>query len=116
MRRPSRLRRGLRFRRLEIINGGLSIKFLSVAGGPMAAPFPTDRDGFGVHYYAAAVQAEHYRGKAVGLYEDRLRVSASISDADLVEAIDNLLGAEIAKAVGTKLGVSEGGSEESMAD
>ena len=30
---------------------------------------------------AAAVQAEHYRDKAVGLYEDRLSVSASISDA-----------------------------------
>ena len=65
---------------------------------------------------AAAVQAEHYRGKAVGLYEDRLRVSASISDADLVEAIDNLLGAEIAKAIGTKLGVSEERCEASMAD
>ncbi len=54
---------------------------------------------------SAAVQAEHYRGKAAGLYEERLSISASISDADLVKAIENLLGEEIAKAVGTKLGV-----------
>jgi hypothetical protein len=63
---------------------------------------------------AAAVQAEHYRGKAVGLYEDRFRVSASISDGELVQALDNLLGAEIANAIGTQLGVEEEGPEESM--
>jgi hypothetical protein len=56
---------------------------------------------------AAAVQAEHCRGKAVGLYEHRFRVSASISDAELVKAIDNLLGAEVAKALDTQLGVWE---------
>jgi hypothetical protein len=56
---------------------------------------------------AAAVQAEHYRGKAVGLYEDRLSVSASISDADLVKAIEHLLGEGLAQAIGTQLGVRE---------
>jgi hypothetical protein len=61
---------------------------------------------------AAAVQAEHYRGKAVGLYEDRLRVSASISDVELVKAIDNLLGAEIANAIVTQLAVEEEGRRE----
>ena len=65
---------------------------------------------------AAAVQAEHYRGKAVGLYEDRLSVSASISDADLVKAIENLLGEEITKAVGTKLGVRKEASKEPSDD
>jgi hypothetical protein len=56
---------------------------------------------------AAAVQAEHYRGKAVGLYEDRLNISASTSDADLIKAIEDLFGEEISKAIGTALGVSD---------
>ena len=60
---------------------------------------------------STAVQAEHHRGKAAGLYEDRFNISASISDADLVKAIENLLGKEIAKAIGTKLGVCEEGSK-----
>ena len=61
---------------------------------------------------AAAVQAEHYRGKAVGLYEDRLSVTASISDEDLVKAIEALMGQEIAKAIGTELGVWQEGPNE----
>lgn len=54
---------------------------------------------------SAAVQAEHYRGKAVGLYEDRLSLSASVSDEELLKTIEGLLGREIAQAIGVKLGV-----------
>jgi hypothetical protein len=42
------------------------------------------------------VQAEHHRGKAAGLYEDRLRVTGGPSDADLLKAIEALLGKEVA--------------------
>jgi hypothetical protein len=48
---------------------------------------------------SAAVQAEHYRGKAVGLYEDRLHLSASISDADLIGRIEELFGKALAQKV-----------------
>lgn len=54
---------------------------------------------------AAAVQAEHYRGKAAGLYEDRLRLSSGPSDAHLIKSIRALLGDEVAKAISVGLGV-----------
>src|SRR4029453_4546670 len=34
---------------------------------------------------AAAVQAEHYRGKAAGLYEDRLRLLSGPRDARMIK-------------------------------
>jgi hypothetical protein len=52
---------------------------------------------------AAAVQAEHYRGKAAGLYEDRLLLSSGPSDADLIKSIRALLGDEVAKAISVGL-------------
>jgi len=54
---------------------------------------------------AAAVQAEHYRGRAAGLYEDRLHLAVVPSDAELIKAIEELLGKETAKAISTALGM-----------
>ena len=56
---------------------------------------------------AAAVQAEHYRGKAVGLYEDRVRLSERISDAELIEAVKEFLGEEVAAQISAALGTQE---------
>ena len=56
---------------------------------------------------AAGVQAEHYRGKAAGLYEDRLRLTSGPSDAELVKAIEDLFGEETAAAIGAALGEPE---------
>jgi hypothetical protein len=57
---------------------------------------------------AAAVQAEHYRGKAAGHYEDRLRLTSGPSDGELLKAIEAALGKETAEALGAALGgVSE---------
>jgi hypothetical protein len=53
---------------------------------------------------AAAVQAEHHRGKAAGLYEDRLRITHAPSDEELLKAIEGLLGKETAEALGAALG------------
>ena len=53
---------------------------------------------------AAAVQAEHHRGRAAGLYEDRLRVTHAPSDEELLKAIEGLLGKETAEAIGAALG------------
>ena len=53
---------------------------------------------------SAAVQAEHYRGKAAGLYEDRLRLAVVPSDTELIKAIEKLLGKETAEAIGIALG------------
>lgn len=49
---------------------------------------------------SAAVQAEHYSGKIAGLYEDRLRLAVGPSDAELLKAIDDLLGKELTAALG----------------
>ncbi|MEM8574311.1 MAG: hypothetical protein AAGF48_06730 [Pseudomonadota bacterium] len=65
---------------------------------------------------SAAVQAEHYRGKAVGLYEDCLSLSANMSDADLLTAIEDLLGKEIARAIGLQLGVPTEATEVATED
>jgi len=59
---------------------------------------------------SAAVQAEHYRGKAAGLYEEQLLLTVSTSDAELVKAIEDLLGRETAEAIGTGLGLTEKGN------
>jgi hypothetical protein len=56
---------------------------------------------------AAGVQAEHYRGKAAGLYQDRVRLTLEPSDAELIEAIKELLGEETAEAISAALGFEE---------
>jgi hypothetical protein len=56
---------------------------------------------------SAAVQAEHHRGKAAGLYEDRLRLTSGPSDAELMKAIEDLFGKETAAAIGAALGEPE---------
>jgi hypothetical protein len=53
---------------------------------------------------SAGVQAEHYRGKAAGLYEDRLRLTLSTSDVELLKALEELLGKDTAEAIGAALG------------
>ena len=53
---------------------------------------------------SAAIQAEHYRGKAAGLYEDRLRLEVGPSDAELLQVIEDLLGKEAVEAIGAALG------------
>ena len=53
---------------------------------------------------AAAVQAEHHRGKAAGLYEDRLRITGGPSDAELIKIVKALLGEDVAKAISVGLG------------
>ena len=53
---------------------------------------------------SAGIQAEHYRGKAAGLYEDRLSLAVGPSDAELIKAIEDLLGKETADAISTALG------------
>ena len=52
---------------------------------------------------SAGVQAEYYRGKAAGLYEDRLSLTASISDTELLKAIEELLGTETAEVISAAL-------------
>jgi hypothetical protein len=49
---------------------------------------------------AAAVQAEHYRGKAVGLFESQAAVMAGPSDEELIKEVERLLGKETAEAIG----------------
>jgi hypothetical protein len=53
---------------------------------------------------AAAVQAEHYRGKAVGLYEERIRLTSEPSDDDLIGRIKELFGKEMADEIANALG------------
>ena len=50
----------------------------------------------------AAVQAEHHRGKPAGLYDDASRVGGP-SDTELLEAIEKLLGNEMAEEIGAAL-------------
>ena len=52
---------------------------------------------------SAAVQAEHYRGKAAGLYEDRLKLSSGMSDFELLKAIEELFDEETAEAISVGL-------------
>lgn len=52
---------------------------------------------------SAGVQAEHYRGKAVGLYDKTASLADAISDIELLKAIEATLGVETAQAVGEAL-------------
>jgi hypothetical protein len=53
---------------------------------------------------SAGVQAEHYRGKAVGLYEERLRLTSGPSDEELLNSIEETLGKDMAEEIGAALG------------
>jgi hypothetical protein len=57
---------------------------------------------------SAGVQAEHYRGRAAGLYEDRLRLAGGPSDFELIKAIEDTLGRELAEEIATALGEAPG--------
>ena len=52
---------------------------------------------------SAAVQAEHYRGRVAGFYNDKLKLEVEPSDAELLRQIEELLGEQIADAIGTAL-------------
>ena len=52
---------------------------------------------------AAGVQAEHYRGRVAGLYNDKLSLQVGPSDAELLRAIEELLGEETAEAISDAL-------------
>jgi hypothetical protein len=54
---------------------------------------------------AAGVQAENYRGKAAGLYEDQLRLTVALGDTDLVKAIEELFDEETSETIKTALGL-----------
>jgi hypothetical protein len=56
---------------------------------------------------AAAVQAEHLRGKALGLYEDQIRITIDMTDTELLQAIEAVLGREAKEIIGAALGGSE---------
>ena len=53
---------------------------------------------------SAGVQAEHYRGKAVGLYEERVRLTSVPSDEELLKSIEETLGKDMAEEIGAALG------------
>jgi hypothetical protein len=53
---------------------------------------------------AAGVQAEVHRGKASGLYEDHVRITTGMSDAELLNALKGYLGEELTAKLATQLG------------
>ena len=55
---------------------------------------------------SAGIQAEHYRGRVAGLYNDKLTIGIGPSDEALVGQIAALLGVEAAEAIGQGLGLS----------
>lgn len=57
---------------------------------------------------SAGIQAEHYRGKVAGLYQDNINLRVGPSDEALLSQIAALLGEDMAKAIGSGLGVIEG--------
>jgi post-segregation antitoxin (ccd killing protein) len=52
---------------------------------------------------SAGVRAEHHRGKLAGLYKDRLEVTVSMSDAELIKALGTAFSKEAAEAIGAAL-------------
>ena len=59
----------------------------------------------------AGVQAEHYRGKAAGLYEEQLSLKSAMSDADLVKAVEQLFDKETTRTISAALGLALEGAE-----
>jgi phage terminase small subunit len=54
---------------------------------------------------SAGVQAEHYRGKVSGLYEDKFRLNIGLDDSVLLAQLSTLLGDDTVKLVAQGLGV-----------
>jgi hypothetical protein len=52
---------------------------------------------------SAAVQAEYQRGKVAGFYNDELKLEVGLSDAKLLKQIEELMGEDIAEAIGAAL-------------
>lgn len=52
---------------------------------------------------SAGVQAEHYRGRVAGLYNDKLSLTVGPSDDALLSQLKAMLGPEIAQAIGEQL-------------
>jgi hypothetical protein len=56
---------------------------------------------------SAGVQAEHYRGRVAGLYNDKLSLQVGPSDAMLLSQLATMLGPDLAQALGKQLGIEE---------
>ncbi len=56
---------------------------------------------------SAGVQAEHYRGRVAGLYNDKLTLAIGPTDEALLSQLASLLGPELASAIGQELGTQE---------
>jgi hypothetical protein len=52
---------------------------------------------------AAGVHAEHCRGKVVGLYEKSVGFADTVSDIELLPAIETMLGGDTAQAISAAL-------------
>lgn len=54
---------------------------------------------------SAGIQAEHYRGKVAGLYEDRIRLDVARDDAMLATQLEAILGPAGAYVIAEQLGI-----------
>lgn len=54
---------------------------------------------------SAGVQAEHYRGRVAGLYNDKLTLQVGPTDQVLLAQIASLLGNDMAQALGNAIGI-----------
>lgn len=57
---------------------------------------------------SAGVQAEHYRGRVAGLYNDKLTLAVGPSDDAILSQLAAILGHESAEVIGEALGVKRG--------
>lgn len=57
---------------------------------------------------SAGVQAEHYRGRVAGLYNDKINLNIGPSDEMLLSQVASLFGADIAKTLAKSLGCEDG--------
>jgi hypothetical protein len=57
---------------------------------------------------SAGVQAEHYRGRVAGLYNDKLTLAVGPSDDAILSQLAAIFGHESAEAIGEALGVKRG--------
>lgn len=57
---------------------------------------------------SAGVQAEHYRGRVAGLYNDKLALTVGPSDEALLSQVAALMGPDFAQAIGRTLGIGAG--------
>jgi len=54
---------------------------------------------------SAGVQAEHYRGKVAGLYEDKLKLQIGLSDDLILSQLGSFLGPELLSSISQGLGL-----------